>query len=287
MSRYEQKINKKNFAIKIILILFVLLLFLAWLYRQSQQEVGSEIKRIDIPIEKLSPSSIEKPGSLEDSIDRVFSPDKKQQASLDGDMDMKRLLPDLGNSDDSFKLAIGNVAPNLVIWFKVKDVIRKYIVLINDFSQKQILFKHRNFLKISQKIVIKNDSQGLFLAKESYSRFDGLANAIASIDVSRGLALYLTFRPLFVQVYNEFSYPSAYQLEDIFLKAAASVIDAPIVESRIALVKHSIRYKFADQKLESLNDIEKQMLRMGPENTKKIQSKLRLLVEAISKLDES
>ncbi|MGZ8931621.1 MAG: DUF3014 domain-containing protein, partial [Methylosarcina sp.] len=69
-------------------------------------------------------------------------------------------------------------------------------------------------------------------------------------------------------------------------KAAAEIISAPIRTERLAVVRPSVHYKFADPALEALNPVHKQMLRLGPENTKIIQNKLRRLVEALSENSE-
>jgi hypothetical protein len=100
------------------------------------------------------------------------------------------------------------------------------------------------------------------------------------------LAVYKKFRPLLLQVFAEFSYPAEHQLEDILVKAAAEILAAPVIEEPIALVRPSVRYKFADKKLEALSPVSKQMIRMGPENTRIIQNKVRLLVEELASMKE-
>lgn len=78
--------------------------------------------------------------------------------------------------------------------------------------------------------------------------------------------MYRDFKSLIQQVYLEFGYPADRRLEDIFLKAAAQILAAPIVDSLIDLVRPSVYYKFADEKLEALSPVAKQMLHMGPDN---------------------
>lgn len=62
---------------------------------------------------------------------------------------------------------------------------------------------------------------------------------------------------------------------DIIRAAVGKILQAPIVKGKVAVVRPSVRYKFADPKLEKLSALDKQMLRMGPENTQIIQQKLR------------
>lgn len=246
-------------------------------FKNSQEEEVIEIKNIELPVEKSEiASEVE---VVQESVDdlpiEIHTVEEKQI-----------VLPLLNESDSFFKEELALVSNDLLNWFQTENVIKKYIYITNDLSQHQILFKHRSFLKPSAKFVVKKDARGLYLAEENYKRFDKLANTIAAIDIDKAVNFYMTFKPLFEQVYKTFSYPAGYTLDDIFKKAAASVISAPIIEDRIALKPHSIRYRFADDKLESLDDVKKQMIRMGPDNTRKIQNAARKLVQALTVLEE-
>ena len=285
MSRYEQKVSRTYSPVLIIVIIMISTVLAVGLYLQNKQTTDKEIKTIDIPVEKPAVDLEKKELPINNGAEGIGSGKNWVNEPVEEEM-VKPTLIKLEESDDSFRKNLGETSESLLHWFQVKGVIRKYIVIINDLSQNNILYKHRTFLTMPQKFVVKEDSQGLYMANESYARYDQLANAIGTIDVQKARNLYLTFRPLFKQVYDEFAYPAEYQVEDIFMKAAASVIEAPLIKGRIALRRHSVGYKFAEEQLEALNDVEKQMLRMGPENTQKIQAKLRRLVEVISVLNE-
>lgn len=291
MSRYKQKKATKYSPVVIgIVIIFIALVVWWFLNRDGESdvitrpvEIPKENKLQGFDGEKLLINETEK-NNADNSLDK-----KNISTAEENDAEFLKAKPkvvELGNSDESFREAVVNVSKNFGGWFETKDSITKYITLIHDISQNQIIAKNRVFLHIPKNGIAKQDSQGLYLTQKGYKRYDHFANAVASINAQKGLDLYLTFKPLFNKVYKKFSYPNAYKVEDIFLKAAANVIKAPVVEGRIALLKHSIFYKFSDKKLEALSDVEKQMLRMGPENTKKIQAKLRQLVEVISELNE-
>lgn len=284
MNRYGQDLNEKKSPVLLIVVVFIIAAIL--LYMTSQSNNHTEIKLIDIPKEKTTADSEVQLLPNGKAVNELLRSEADQELESENNSETPFKVPLLEESDDSVRKSVENVSEHLLDWFNVKHIIRKYLVIINDLSQNQILYKHRKFLKISQKIVVKSDSRGLYLAQESYDRYNGLANAIADINTKKGIDLFLRFKPLFEQVYEEFGYPEEYRLEDIFMKAAASVLKAPRQKGRIALVQHSLRYKYADKKLEALNDVEKQMLRMGPENTKKIQDKLRQLVEAIAIINE-
>lgn len=283
MSRYEPNLSKTNSTIVVIISVIVLILLLIWLFLKNQNDNQIERMSMGIPIEKIVPENKQKEQLKYADGNQLYN-SEKNETGIDLFTEFKDLK--LEDSDTSFRQKLGTVSNDLSNWFNAKDIIKKYILIINDLSQNQIIYKNRKFLKISQKFLAKEDAQGLYLPEESYTRYDRLANAIEAIDVQKGLNLYLAFRSLFQQVYDGFSYPADYRLEDIFMKAAASVIESPVIEGRIALIQDTLKYKYADKKLESLSSVQKQMIRMGPENTKKIQIKLRKLVEAIVRLSE-
>jgi predicted Holliday junction resolvase-like endonuclease len=292
MNRYEKMDDEgRKFPIVMILIIIALIVMGALFYIESMDdEVSDDVisESMKIPEEKIE-SSIEAENLL-DSRGGESAMSVEDEAQARKDEKTAKFLDDLSqeaeslaleDSDAVFKGAVGQVSEGLAQWFGTKGVIKKNIFLINDISQNQILAKNRKFLKPPQKIEVQKDANGLYLGEKSYKRYDAFTQAINHIDVQKGAGIYRAFEPLFSQVYQVFSYPDAYQLDDIFLKAAANIIKAPVIEGRIGLIKHSLLYKFKDKKLEGLSAVEKQMLRMGPENTRVIQAKLRVLVEAI------
>ncbi len=58
-------------------------------------------------------------------------------------------------------------------------------------------------------------------------------------------------------------------------RAIVELLKVPVVEGEVALRMSGIGYAFADPRLEGLSPPQKQLLRMGPENVKAIQGKLR------------
>jgi hypothetical protein len=71
------------------------------------------------------------------------------------------------------------------------------------------------------------------------------------------------------------------QMDGIILQAIDVILATPIVVEPIRLSRDSVVYKFADPALESLLPLQKQLLRTGPENTKRIQQQAEALQEAL------
>jgi len=279
MNRYNQAKNKKSGSVIWVAMILIILAGVGWFYLKGQQNdvaTQPETRNLTLPSDAKSTAAIEPPATANTSPDNIV---ELQQESW-------FILPDLDNSDMLLREELTGISPALAGWLSADQLIRKYLVIVNDFSQGLRLEKHMYFLKPDQPFTADQDNERLFISAKSYQRYDRLAAAINALDVQATLAVYKKFRPLLLQVFKEFSYPEEYGLEDIFIKAAAVVLAAPAIDGQIALERHSANYKFADQQLEAASPIHKQMLRMGPENTRLIQNKLRLLVEGLVNLKE-
>ncbi|MGZ5069012.1 MAG: DUF3014 domain-containing protein [Methylobacter sp.] len=285
MNRYGQVKDKKTGGGLIwMAVLLIALTGGGWFYfkyLQSNTVTESGTQVLPLPPVSKNTETLDPP-AINKTLDGVPSPESIVELQPDSSV----ILPDLDHSDALVREQLTSLSPTLAGWLSADQLIRKYVVIANDFSQGLRLEKHLGFLTPDQPFAVDQDKGKLIIAAKTYQRYDRLAEAINTLDVRATLATYKKFRPLLVQVFKEFSYPDEYALEDIFTKAAAVILAAPVKEGPIAVERHSTLYKFADPQLEALNPIHKQMLRMGSDNTRIIQSKLRLFVEALVSLKE-
>ncbi|MDD5272499.1 MAG: DUF3014 domain-containing protein [Methylovulum sp.] len=232
------------------------------------------LPKLTSPEPTLTTTEIKPPETAPDSLEPLVTP----PAPI--------ILPELDSSDNEFRKATATAAPELAPWLASDGLIRKFVVLTNDLAQGQRISKHLEFLKLSQAFTVKTEHDGLFIAPESQQRYNALALAIDHLDANAILGVYQIFKPLFQQVFSEFSYPDDYTLETLFSKAATEILAAPIIEGPIPVIKHLLHYQFADPQLEAMNPVHKQMLRMGPENTRIIQNKARGLLDKLLSADK-
>jgi len=293
MNRYDQVKDKKNGGgVILVAIILIALTGGGWFYFEHLQ--SNAVTEPETRILALPPGSKETgtldPLSVSEAIDGATTTEAVPGAGTDAIVELQQdasfILPDLDHSDALLREEMTGISPMLSGWLNTDQLVRKYVVIANDFSQGLRLEKNLRFLELDQPFAVDQDNENLFIATKSYQRYDRLAAAINALDVQATLAVYKKFRPLLVQVFRGFSYPDEYSLEDIFTKAAAVILAAPARDGQVALERQSARYKFADQQLEALNPVHKQMLRMGPDNTRIIQNKLRLFVAGLASLKE-
>lgn len=191
-------------------------------------------------------------------------------------------LPKLDQSDAEYTRDLLAVASQLQLFLFNKQQIRKTVLSINDMAQGlRPPAKRLREISFPQPFSVTEKEGRLYISTQAYHRYDNLALAINSINKHAAVALYKKYLPLFQIVFAELSYPDNYQLMDSIKAATGKVLQAPVITGKIEVIRPSVRYKFADPKLEKLSALDKQMLRMGPENTRMIQNKLRELIEAL------
>jgi hypothetical protein len=89
-----------------------------------------------------------------------------------------------------------------------------------------------------------------------------------------------TYRPTLEAKFAEISAPNM-TFNSALIKAIDELLDTPIVPLPIEVYSDSVMFKFKDDKLESLSAPQKQLIRTGPENTRRIKDVLRNLQDAL------
>ncbi len=131
------------------------------------------------------------------------------------------------------------------------------------------------------------------IAAANPARYVPFVNLVETVDTPRAVALYVSLYPLFQQAYQELGYPKGY-----FNDRLVAVIDqllatpepvGPLavqlteVKGPISSDRPWVRYEFADPALEALPAGSKMLLRMGPENARRLKAKLGELRSAIAR----
>ena len=114
----------------------------------------------------------------------------------------------------------------------------------------------------------------------SYQRFNLLVDVIESLDTAGTAELYQAMRPLCQQAYQNLGYPGD-DFDATLSRAVNRLLATPVVDRPIVLEKKITAYRFEDPALEELSPATKQFLRLGPENLKRLQSKVRAMARAI------
>jgi len=195
-------------------------------------------------------------------------------------------LPPLNNSDDEALEALEELstAPHWPAWVETTEVVRKFVATVDNLSQQKIAHKYIPLPKPEKPFSTVTKENGKeYIDPASYQRFNEYADTFDALDNDQLLALYDRFSPLLNEAFGELGYGSDNRFEEKILTAIDSLLAAPVIEEPIALQpRKSVFYKYADPELEALPSVQKQLIRMGPRNTRIIQRKLTELKRALT-----
>jgi hypothetical protein len=119
-----------------------------------------------------------------------------------------------------------------------------------------------------------------YIDRASYRRYDRYAQAIAALD-ARGVAdLYNTLKPRIKEGYGRLTSGDD-SFDPVLERAIVELLRVPVVDGEIELYPHGTVWAFADPQLQDMSAAQKQLLRMGPQNVRAVQSKLREIASGL------
>lgn len=192
-------------------------------------------------------------------------------------------IPTLADSDEFIHqkaLAIINnsdVGSSLI----TQDLARQFVVFIDNLAQGELTRKVSPIKGPKKLFTVSEITNKVYLNPDSYHRYDAYATAIANMDEQILMATYKQLTPLFDEAFTELGYSNA-TFNDRMLLAIKILLAAPIIEEPIELNSISVNYQFADPNLEALPSAQKLLIRMGPENTRKVKTALRKLEKLLT-----
>jgi len=186
-------------------------------------------------------------------------------------------LPSLNNSDDfvfeglrSFQNSV-----EIIRLLAREQLVRKFVVFVDNISRGDFPQTGLPYGRIDQEMPVSSLDNNLFVMDESaFNRFDQAVETFVAIDTDQALGFYRTLSPLFQQAYAEIGNRNV-NFDDTLRSAINNVLRAPNIEGPFQLVKPSVMYLYADASIENLQEVQKQLIRLGPENSAILRTKLR------------
>lgn len=186
------------------------------------------------------------------------------------------VLPRLDDSDSLVRDGMVSLTRHEGInrWLGANELIRKFVVFVDNVANGGVPRQQVAFLAPEAPFTARQVAEDVFVMDEaSYSRYNLVTDIFTSIDSRRAAEFYVLLQPLFQQAYDELGYPDA-KFEDKIFKAIGLLLETPIKTEPVRLIRPVVTFEYEDRKLEALSGAQKQMLRMGPRNTRVIQAKL-------------
>jgi hypothetical protein len=191
-------------------------------------------------------------------------------------------LPPLDDSDPFMRDRLAELSGHslLAAWSRGTGLARNLVGVLDSTSRGLTPSQHLRALRPGVGFRVIERGTRIVLDPRNYQRFTPLAEAAASIDAGAAAKVYAGIKPLLQMAYDELG--NQEPIDRALERAVRQVLSAPVVEGDVPLQigGAGIGYRFADPSLESLPAAQKQLIRMGPENQRRIQEQVRLFAAA-------
>lgn len=282
-----------------VIVVIVIGMFLVWKFSFSNQPIEDATQIVDEPIVTETPLDVminvdEVP--VETIDDTVIEP-----LVLNEDLPQKiieikpvSITPALDQSDSWVQKQLSGI-----IWKKEllgllinEDIIRRFVVFVDNFAQGNIVYSHSPFVKPSTSFIAKeqiennslgNDSQIFELDESNFKRFSIYVDLLRAADTDTLVEWYKELQPLITEAYSELGYPDQ-EFKDVLQQSIVKVLDLEFPKGNIELVQPSVMYQYKSSEIEALDDADKLMLRIGKDNLLIIKSVLLEINEKIIKM---
>lgn len=281
--RLVEKSGGRGFRTRhvVLVVLIVAVLAFLWATRGGRQEPPPEAEGVvgealveeaplpaapDIPVPTEpppAPSAAEQPSAIESAPPEPPLPPLAESDPLVRDeLDAARLGPDLEAVRDSANLVQNSAA------------------LIDGMSRGVVLRKLVPLPPPEGAFAVELVDGEMYMSPEGYHRYDDYAEAIEGLDTTVLANSFDLLRPLYEEAYAQLGLP-AEDFDNAVIRSLDRILATPEIEQPLALQRTSVMYTYADPQLEKLSPVQKQLLRMGPENIRRIKAQARALREAL------
>jgi hypothetical protein len=190
----------------------------------------------------------------------------------------------LDGSDAVIAAALAELidAKQLNNWFFTDSLARRFVATVDNLSRPSVAPRIRVFKPIGGSFAIDRDGDELVIAQSNAARYTPYVQALEHVDAKQLAGVYLHFYPVLQQAYQELGYPKGY-FNDRLVFTIDHLLATPEPKGPLKLVQPKVMYQYADPELESLSAGQKALLRMGPDNRRRVKDKLRALRNEIAR----
>lgn len=191
-------------------------------------------------------------------------------------------LPPLDESDDLFAEALSGLFGDSVLsdLLRAPQLVRKGVIIVDNLTDRRLPVKYLPLRPPAGPFRVREQGGRIFLDPTNYARYRPYVDLLARLEPDAVKVFLRRYGPWLQAAYEELGYPEA-RFEERLMAVIDVLLQTPEVTGPVELVQPSVHYKFADPTLEALSSGQKALLRMGPENARRVKEKLRQLRAAL------
>lgn len=278
-----QQPSRTNKGPLLITVLVVLAVFVGVMFWFAQQQSAPE------PVVQPTPETPQTLVEIEPSVEPEAEPEAEPAQTSEEIAATVELAPEVVTEqplpalDESTELVISDLqaAEQDISPLVSQQLIRDAVVFVDNLRQGLII-REKSVIEgpKAQFRVLEQDGK-LYIDPRSYDRYNSLVDWFVSLDTEVVVNLLTRYQPLVKSALGEIGYPEQ-DPSGVLQEAMEVLLATPSVGTVIEVNDDSVMYRFADPALEALPAAQKQMLRTGPDNMRRVKLKLQELQQALA-----
>lgn len=191
-------------------------------------------------------------------------------------------IPPLDESDSVVADLIRKLSSHPLVagLLTTNGLVRHFAVAISNIADGQAPTALLHPLKPAGPFRVVTRKDGVFIDTRSYARYTPLAEAVDALDPQAVARLYAALKPRLEEAHREAGERNT-TFDQTLERAIVSILKTPVPSGPVQLEPHGVVHIYADPKIEAMTPAQRQLIRMGPDNARTIQTKLRAIALAI------
>ncbi len=184
-------------------------------------------------------------------------------------------LPSLNDSDALVmsRLASMEMGASLLRLLTPTDLVRKFVVFVTNVADGELPTLEYPVRAVEGEFAVRELDTNLYeLDPATHRRFTPMVDTLVAMDAQQAVSIYRALRPLFQEAYAELGYQGSF--DAVLIRAIDQIVNVTPEAGPFQLIKPSVMYLYAETRIEDMSPVYKQLLRLGPENTAKLQAAL-------------
>jgi len=249
--------------------------FFGWRWFQQQQKPPEPTPVATAPNDgPTTPPAAAEPTGPQNPVEALAPPDAA--------------LPALAESDSRVMKALAELlgGKNASEYLRSDGIVRRFVATVDNLAREQAPASAWPVQPTGQRFITDGPQGGTqTIAANNAARYNGIVLLAETVDPAKAATVYAKLYPLFQKAYEELGFPGRY-FNDRLIAVIDHLLQAPEpsgpVQVRLVEVKGDVpstrpwvRYEYVDPKLEAMSSGQKIMVRMGPENERKVKASMR------------
>ncbi|WP_164020108.1 DUF3014 domain-containing protein [Pyxidicoccus trucidator] len=170
--------------------------------------------------------------------------------------------------------------PEFAKWLQEKDLVRRFTAAVNNVAEGASPRMVLGFLAPAGGFEVTGSGGKTQIDPRSYARYDVVARVFGSLDAQAAGSVYRELKSLIDQAHREIA-PPGQPFDRTFSQAIGHLLEVSVPEGAVEVQPQGALYAYVSPELEGLSRAQKHLLRMGPQNMRTIQAKLRELQSSL------